>query len=276
MGKKYLITAISVIMLLAAVTGCRGEEIPTTTTNTQATTQIQRTIRPPTITITIPPGIPGATPIPTEMLEQELIEKLMASEEIYNAIGYPNTIENEILSKYLESLGSDGYYTIVYPQTTIDSDMYSDKEYIIESFDEMGYDISKLYDRFMEINKSPSLLTVKSSMAEGYYIDFDWKFIDLEHLFTVSDGTYQKGGGWWAFVYRNFPHFRSELQLSMPACDLETGYVLLYIFVMVWNSPESGYGWSNLHLMKYEGGILTDICTTDIVSSAQLVRKLDY
>ena len=224
----------------------------------------------------------GGEATPTATLEEQLIQKLI-EDEITNNITQENTIENEILAKFIPSLWfmqSPEDYVIVNPETSIYNFFsYSDWENLTArlktEYSRIGYEISELIDKFFEINSSPSLLTIKSSMNERYYINHDGKFYTYQ--MEVGKNWYQKGSGWLAFIDEYFPHFNSFLDLSKPAYDPETGYVLIYEFcASFWGT--SGHGSGYLCLMKYQDGNLTEVDLRQITapSMGRWIREPEY
>jgi hypothetical protein len=241
---KYRITVASIVILLVMVVGCSGGE---ETKDTQTAY-----IYPP-------------TPNPQE-LEKELINKLIA-DEMTDITKYPDTIENKILTKYLDYPDFNGYFTIVNPEASLWGIDY-DKELWKEQIKIFLYDyddiVNSLVDELFDLNANPIPLSIKSSITEGYYINYDGKFGQYQK--EVSQGVYEKGSGWGTFLYKNFPHFQSDLIISLPAYDPETGYVLLYVFSTGWKGPEDGDGWPFIVLMKYEDGNLTKVFSHNLFS----------
>jgi hypothetical protein len=121
-----------------------------------------------------------------------------------------------------------------------------------------GYDISELYDKFLEINKNSQTLTLKSSVAEAYYIDYDSKFNQyLNELWVeIESEDYD----FWNIMKSNFPRFNGFYDVSMPAYDPDTGYVLIYSGYLA--GPVLGMG--ELNLLKYEDGELTEIISDEL------------
>jgi hypothetical protein len=151
----------------------------------------------------------------------------------------PVTEEDKILvliiSDKLYKPEDDCSYNVVYPETWcpyLISDI-SLKEY----FKERGYDFDKLVDLLFELNQEPVRLTLKSSPEEGYYIDYDSKFKRY----------------WWFRLHLLRPHAAAKVNVSMPAYDAETGYVLAYLS----NYSAGDAGIVALMAYKYEDGKLT-------------------
>jgi len=260
MKKLFLMVAIILVVLSVLLMGCADKEIkntekptssstPTETENT--TIQIHRTIPPLTITITKPTRKPGTTPIPTEMMEEKLFEKLTATEEVINSVEYPDTVEGEILYKFLSR--QDGYYCTVSPGTSLGVEKPEDTQDRIGRFATLGYNISGLYDQLLEINRNPTLLPIKSSFNEGFFIDYDYLF----EQFTAQIGPdlFTPGEDKWKVERIISPHYSGSITISLPVYDPATGYVLLY-------SGYTGgglYGSGGLYLMEYKDGNLTKL-----------------
>jgi hypothetical protein len=79
--------------------------------------------------------------------------------------------------------------------------------------------VNSTFDRFLGINESTSMLSLKSSPEEGYYIDYDGKFAN-----RTSD--YPTGWERWRVFHHNA---RSSIQLSVPAYDPESGIIVVHI-----------------------------------------------
>ena len=90
--------------------------------------------------------------------------------------------------------------------------MESNKDYIIDWFNENGYDVSSLFDNFLELNRNPSMLTIKSSLAGSYYINHDEKF---EEYLEELNKKYELKFEWrefWYFIHKYYPHFIDTCQ----------------------------------------------------------------
>ena len=274
MGKKHLVNAVVLLVILLTLTGCGNKATPTTTentvtvrtqvtavenvtTSTPAETSEQITIPPLARTITIPEYTPAATPIPKELMEQVLMERLIDSEKAYNALVFPDAIENEILFKFLVWPNNNGNYVTVFSATTLHGESQKTKEYRVKQFAELGYDISNLYDRLLELNENRSLLPIKSSIKEGFFINYNSKF--EKYLFeiggeVVNDYINNKINVLDAYNVIS-PHYSGYVEVSIPAYDPETGYVLVY---RGWQGGGL-LGSGRLYLLKYESGELNEI-----------------
>ena len=252
MRNTLVLTAVLVSLTLA---GCGVVETTTTITETQTLTIQETTTQVITTTIQV------------RNLDEELHHRLLADCEAQsNSTEYPDTIENEILSKFLTWTNEGGYYVIVDAETEIFlhqdhaenyRELESMRDWKIEWFSSFGYDISDLYDKFLELNKSSQQLTLKSSVEEGYYVDYDGKF--NQYLNELSDEV-EWGESFWYTMKIYFPRFAGFYDVSMPAYDPDTGYVLIY------DGYQAGavLGWGRLNLLKYEDGELTEIIYNEL------------
>jgi len=106
-----------------------------------------------------------------------------------------NTIENEILQKFLSSLNEhDGNIIVVSPTTLselIDVNNPTHSSYLSEwSSYVTECDIFALVDKYNEINQDSELLTIKSSLTEGYYVNFDNKL--QKYMAELMGGYYEE------------------------------------------------------------------------------------
>ena len=120
---------------------------------------------------------------PELTFDQQMIQKLKEECETSDEpIEY--TIENEILQKFLSQPNADGY-VVVSSTTHPGITATSEKEYewftlriqnIEDYFSRYNPHISSLMDKYLENNAKPSVLSIKSCINVGYYIDHDFKF----------------------------------------------------------------------------------------------------
>ena len=103
-------------------------------------------------------------------------------------------------------------------------------------------DVVTLVNTFFERNKKPRLLSLKSSPLEGYIIDYERKF---EKYFKKD------GGGWGKWRAEN-PKALSSTRVSLPVYDANSGFVLLYMGIVV----DSLMGSGHMFLYKLEKGKL--------------------
>jgi hypothetical protein len=101
---------------------------------------------------------------------------------------------------------------------------------------------------FFELNEESAQLTLESCPEEGYYIDYDGMFA------KYFDSMWSGG---WAKWYDFHPYAAGYTEVSMPAYDSETGYIIVYIGTQY----DSLIGNGGIYVFKYEDGILTKIDT---------------
>lgn len=236
MGIRLLTIAIIIIICITPMLGC-GETETTTTIN----------------------------------LDIMLIQKLMEDCEPNANSTENNTIENEILQKFLSSLNEhDGNIIVVNPTTLselIDVNNPADTGYLSEWSKYVTFcDIFALVDKYNEINQDSELLTIKSSLTEGYYVNFDNKL--QKYMAELMGGYYEEEnhviyideGG----IYYDFKRYQRSVDVSIPAYDPITGYVLIYSLLKDRVSIEG-----TMNLMKYEDGILSKVRSENLVSGTR-------
>lgn len=131
--------------------------------------------------------------------------------------------ENEILALVLrESFAQLDRYTVVNPQTQLGhfpQEMEQTKQYIAKNLITNGIVVPpQLIDDLIERNKEPVRLTLKSSLKDGYLIDFDGKYAKY----------FEKDGGGWGKLYEENPKACGYTTVSMPVYDKETRLILVY------------------------------------------------
>jgi hypothetical protein len=156
----------------------------------------------------------------------------------------PPTMEDKIislvLSDKLNGNNRGSYYSIVNPNTEMTLDVASHVTEITERLDKQGYDFTNLLGCLVELNQTPVLLDIDSSIEDGYYIDYDGKFF-----------RYLEGGGIhsWLLRWQWFrPQVRGITMVSRPAYDSETGYVLITL-LHAGSHPSDFFG--NIYAYKY-------------------------
>ena len=108
-----------------------------------------------------------------------------------------------------------------------------------------GYDFSGLLEELVRVNAGPARLTLESSLRDGYYIDHDRKLLRY-----FDEG----GGGWWRMrLFR--PTACGIMDVSFPAYDGGTGYVLVY----VGRQYDWLFGFGGIWAYKYDGGTLVEV-----------------
>ena len=159
----------------------------------------------------------------------------------------PTPLENEILLKFLAYLNEESFGVgdedVVLGLSNINES--SHKNILKKYFNEKGYHIDHLVDRFFYLNTDKIIVTVNSSSTEGFHI------VQSGHY----DKYFQLGGGGMAQWAKDNPGVAIRLTVSMPAYDAKTRYVLL--FAGWYLNGLSGAG--NLYLMKYEDGNLIEV-----------------
>jgi hypothetical protein len=160
----------------------------------------------------------------------------------------PPTVEDNITALAIADLLDGNHtpmskgtrYTIVNPDTEMTLDVASKFTEIKERFDKQGYDFTKLLGSLVELNQTPVRLDIDSSIEDGYYVDYDGKFI-----------RYLEGGGIhsWLLRWQWFrPQVRGVTIVSRPAYDPETGYVLITL-LHLGSHPSDFFG--NIYAYKY-------------------------
>lgn len=162
---------------------------------------------------------------------------------------YVDSVENRIITLILEDKTSHRY-AIVDPETNMDS-YYSLDPTRIELWNDnlqycskvKEYDFSMLLEQLFELNKTPHTLTIQSSPENGYFVDYD-------HIFDRY--FYDKFGGW-SILRMSHPSAAGMTQISKPAYDSDTGYVLAYIgWQGDWLMGSGGF-----YVFKYENDNVT-------------------
>jgi hypothetical protein len=158
------------------------------------------------------------------------------------ALSIELTKETRILQSLLTDNTESGDYTIVNANATLKPI----REPTLKYFTEHGYEISKLIDRLFEINKPNTLLPLKSNPGKGY---------------VVSKVNVSMIGTWnwdrWHFFH---PHAGCSIELSIPAYDPDTGYILIY--------SESDCYWTgsgNLILYKYLDNKIVEVLKMNVL-----------
>jgi hypothetical protein len=160
--------------------------------------------------------------------------------------------ENKILCLVLKRPFADGGYTVVDPETRLShlegddaKEIRQSKRYIAAHLQTNGIVVTKLVDQLFERNKKPGRLTIKSSLTDGYVIDFDGKYAKY----------FEKGGGGWEQWYKENPKAHGNTTVSLPVYDPRTGLVLVYTGTQ--SHWLAGSGWVILY--RYENGGLKEI-----------------
>ena len=167
---------------------------------------------------------------------------------------HPDPTDIAILSQVLHVHSEDGGFTVVAPMTTLSTlvrdirnkpkDLNEVKRYVRKNLMAWGENIDHLLDKFIEKNKEPVKLELKSSQKDGYLIDYDGKF----------DRYFGDEGGGWHEWYEENPKAHGLTRVSLPAYDKKTGLVLVYKGTQGHWLAGSGF----LILYKYQGGKLEE------------------
>jgi hypothetical protein len=160
--------------------------------------------------------------------------------------------DNALLDQILQQEFKGGGVTVVDPMTDLSrlekdkpEDLARSREYVKEGLKIEGYDIGPLFDQLIKKNQKPVRLSLKSSPANGYLIDFDGKF---ENYFN-SDG-----GGWEKWHQEN-PMAHGMTRVSLPAYDDKAGIILVYLGTQYDWLAGAGY----LIAYKYKDGKLQEL-----------------
>jgi hypothetical protein len=189
----------------------------------------------------------------------------------------PDTDENRILMMIISGnvggpiFNDNKHYTVIEPDNTNVFVTHSNSSYeetknaLITQYkkqyapdENMIQSLEKLFYRFVELNKQPRRLNLKSSIQEGYFINYDDTLHKICNGYLPVDyylppiGIRQKiklgfyywerptlgifdifGWGKWRLYGRDFIGYS---QLSMPAYDKNTGNVILYL-----GAPGAGF-----------------------------------
>ena len=160
--------------------------------------------------------------------------------------------DNEILALALMRSYKDGGYTVVAPETRLShlnpkdiKEIQQTKDYILNNIEIEGYNLSKLLDLFFERNAIPARLSIKSSLENGYLVDYD----------RLYENYFEKKGGGWEQWYREHPKAHGLTTVSLPAYDPENKIVLLYMG----NQSHWLMGAGYIILFRYDQGILKEL-----------------
>ena len=124
---------------------------------------------------------------------------------------------DEILSLVLQGSFKDGGFTVVDPDTEVRHLERIAKDMgVIEDMLDLKY--YGLVEEFLEKNKKPSRLSLKSNLSKGYVIDYDRKFRRY----------FEKDGGGWEEWYKENPNAHGMTWVSLPVFDKKSGIVLVY------------------------------------------------
>jgi hypothetical protein len=159
--------------------------------------------------------------------------------------------ENKILGLILANERYGNSYVVVGPVAKI-RDLNSDRfnlQTINDEFKTRGYDFQKQLEQLVEINQKPIKLNLASN---DYALRFD-KYYKRWGSADYSSGSYH-------------PQVLGYSQVSLPAYDPESGYVLLYssFFSNIHGLPSGG---SDIKAYMYRDGKIVYIVTAMISMS---------
>jgi hypothetical protein len=159
-----------------------------------------------------------------------------------------NIVEHSILKLVLSDISDNNkgnHYIVVTPETASPSFEYTTiKEYLAK----YNYDFTYLIELFSEKNQLKNRLSINSSIDNGYYIDYDAIF---SRYFDNSGNGYLRTN-----IFR--PQVSKFVEVSLPAYDSTTGYVLIYVGETN-NSTNQFGGSGSIYVYKYLDGKLNYI-----------------
>lgn len=123
------------------------------------------------------------------------------------------------------------------------------EEYLIESFRDQGVEVGKLFEVLFERNQVPERMQIPSSLKDGYIIDYDGYFVSYFENDPEMNG--------WQRLRNENPGAHAFVTISVPAYDLETGIVLVYIG---WQGDWL-LGEGRIYAFKYNGIRLMEIAS---------------
>ena len=177
------------------------------------------------------------------------VVSLLAVSVLWAAGDKPTEGDDKILALGLKRSYSDGGYTVVSPETRLfpldAKQIKQSKQYIAEQLQTNAIVVSKLIDQLLERNREPVWLTLKSSLKDGYVIDFNGKYARY----------FEKDGGGWEKCYKENSKAHGNLTVSRPAYDQKSGLVLVYTGTQ--SHWLAGLGW--IILYRYEKGDLKEL-----------------
>jgi hypothetical protein len=144
--------------------------------------------------------------------------------------------DNRLLSLALSRPESDGRFEVVFPDTDLQiqdrsgAAMDALRDRIRGFANREGFDASRLLDRLLERNKRSRRLTLMSSEAYGYFVDYEKKYFPY---FQGSEGD-------WRRMYAAHPKVTGVKHVSLPAHDPASMTVLIYVCRQT--MPASGSG----------------------------------
>lgn len=147
-----------------------------------------------------------------------------------------------ILSEVSSVNKNDNTYLVVNPDASVEGSLSVGLDQIAKVSDKYGYDFRSLFNRLLENNKDSVRMQINSSIKDGYYIDYD-------NIFSKDESEYSYDWPSW-YVFR--PQVSGCMNLSFPAYDPETGYVMVFVKTESGESTWGGY----FSIFKYLDGKL--------------------
>ena len=163
----------------------------------------------------------------------------------------PTTVsDNQLLKLILTRNYSDGGFTVVSAQTSVDFFLDA-KEFILDKLKESNVPVptevlTKLVNTFIQKNAQVVPLTLESEPEKGYLIDYDGKFK------KYFEGNQSGGWGQW---YKENPRAHCSTQVSLPTYNEEHKLMLVYLGQQCDWLMGSGH----IVLLKYEDNKLQEL-----------------
>jgi hypothetical protein len=108
-----------------------------------------------------------------------------------------------------------------------------------------------LIDQLVEINKTPSVMNIPSSLIDGYIVDYENKFPAY-----FSDGLYEG----WALFHKTEPNGRCYIVITAPVYEPRRNIV--FVYYSIYAEPTGAGGWFIAY--KYENGSLEEITRAEL------------
>lgn len=159
--------------------------------------------------------------------------------------------ENLIIARVLETLSAPSQYVWVDKETHLSRCTNTRRPenlpdlitWVAGQFSEAGYEIRQLVEKLYDINRELGVLTLKSSIVDGYWIDHENK---MDQYIKTDDVR----GGWSCFSSQN-PGAQVFVTVSRPVHDQPTDMVLIGVSI-----EGEGSGSYCVHLYQFGSGIM--------------------
>jgi hypothetical protein len=244
--------SVIILLFLAMLFTLMSACFPKSSENIQ-TTQGSNT---PTLSVTTPTSsIKTEIPLPTKSETPQVsvpaelmipIENLIAKESEFVPINQTWSEETKILKLILGNLQKPPKYAVIKPLTFSWAnyrDIEKMKSGYIKGLKTQGYDFSNLVNQLIENNLEPHLLTINSSLENGYFIDYTNHFDQFFANIKDMEANWIR----WHYCY---PNAVSHTIVSTPVYDAEQGYVMVCI-----GSNYYGSTYGNIVVYKYESNL---------------------